>query len=190
MPRIPSRSAIFLHMSEFLELKKLPAFSEVMATGPEIQLLTGDRAPENFTAVKLTGNAHQFLGVQPVLGRTILPYDIKPNGQAEGVIVLSYRAWQRLFDGNPDALGKTLVLNDTPATVIGVMPPRFGWWTGDGGWLPLPIDLREERSIAPIVRLKPGVSKDVAEQQLQALFVRLAKETPANYPKDGFTTGL
>jgi putative ABC transport system permease protein len=186
----PQQERNFLHMSEFLEVKKLPAFSEVMATGPEIQLLTGDRAPENFTAVKLTGNAHQFLGVQPVLGRTILPYDVNPNGQAERVIVLSYRAWQRLFDGNPDALGKTLVLNDTPATVIGVMPPRFGWWTGDGGWLPLPIDLREDRSIAPIVRLKPGVSKDVGEQQLQALFVRLAKETPANYPKDGFTTGL
>jgi putative ABC transport system permease protein len=186
----PRQERRFLHLSEYQELEKVAAFSEVMATSPEIQLLTGDRAPENFTAVLLTGNAHRFLGVQPVLGRTIQPYDIKPNGQPEPVIVLSYRAWQRLFDGSPDALGKTLVLNGKPVAVIGVMPPRFGWWTGDGGWLPMPIDLHEDRTVAPIVRLRPGISQELAAQQSHALYLRLAKEAPANYPKDGFTSGL
>jgi putative ABC transport system permease protein len=180
----------FLHMNEYQEVKKVSAFSDVMATSPENQLLTGDRAPETFTAVLITGNAHQFLGVEPVLGRTILPSDIKPNGQAEPVIVLSYKAWQRLFDGSSDALGKTLVLNDKRYTVIGVMPSRFGWWTGDGGWLPMPIDLREDRIAFPIMRLNQGVSKDAAGQQLHALFLQLAKDTPANYPKEGFTSGL
>jgi hypothetical protein len=120
---------------EVRQISELPAFSMVMATWPENRVLRLDRAIENFTTVQLTGNALQFLAVDPVLGRPILPSDIS-NGQAEPVIVLSYKAWQRFFQGRPDALGKTLVLNDVAHTVIGVMPPRFGWWTGDGGWCP------------------------------------------------------
>jgi putative ABC transport system permease protein len=188
--RNPQQTRESYHPSEYLELQKLPAFAQVMATSPENQLLTGNRAPENFTAVSLTGNGFQFLGVEPVLGRTILPSDVTAGGQAEPVIVLSYGAWQRLFNGSPDALGKTLVLNDTPRAVIGVMPPRFGWWTNEGGWLPMAIDLRRDGPIFPIVRLQPGVSKTVADQQLQALHLRLARDNPAYYPKEGFTAGF
>jgi putative ABC transport system permease protein len=186
----PKQGRMTYHWSEYLELRKLPAFSGVMATSPENQLLSGDRAPENFTAVLLTPNAFQFLDVKPVLGRTILPSDIRADGQPEPVVVLSYRAWQRLFSGSPEALGKTLLLDDKPQTVIGVMPPRFGWWTGDGGWLPMPADLRTDRQVFPIVRLQPGVSKAVAEQQVQALLLRLARENPRNFPKVGFVAVL
>src|SRR6266550_1464213 len=76
------RGRPFHHSHEYLELVKLPAFSDVMATSPETQLLTGDHAPESFTAVLVTANALQFLGVAPVLGRTILPSDIRADGQA------------------------------------------------------------------------------------------------------------
>ena len=162
----------------------------MMATSPENRLLTGTAAPENFTSVSLTGNGFQFLGVEPVLGRTILPSDIKSNGEPEPVIVLSYRAWQRLFQGSPDALGKTVTLNDTPYSVIGVMPPRFGWWTSDGGWLALRLDPRQERPIFPIARLRAGVTPSVAEQQLHAIHMELAKAHPADFPKEGFTTVL
>ena len=122
----------------------------------------------------------------PILGRTIQPSDIKPDGQAEPVIVLSYKAWQRLFEGSPSALGKTLVLNEQPFTVIGVMPPRFGWWTSEGGWLVLPEDARDNRMAAAIVRLKNGVSQKVGEEQLQALHLRLAELRPDDFPKGGF----
>jgi putative ABC transport system permease protein len=186
----PTRGRANCHLSEYLEIGKLPAVSMAMATAPGNQLLTGDRSPENFTAIAVTSNAFQFLGVPPVLGRTILPSDVKPSGQAEPVVVLSYRAWLRLFNGSPDALGKTLVLDDTPRTVIGVMPPRFGWWTSDGGWLPTAPDLRADRLVFPIMRLKPGISKTVAEQQYGALELRLAHDYPANFPKGGFSASL
>ncbi|HTX39784.1 MAG TPA: ABC transporter permease [Bryobacteraceae bacterium] len=178
------------HLSEYLEIAKLPAVSMAMATSPATQLLTGGRAPENFTAISVTANAFQFLGVAPVLGRTILPSDVSPGGQPEPVVVLSYQAWQRLFDASPDALGKTIVLNDLPLTVIGVMPPRFGWWTSDGGWLPLALDLHADPFVFPILRLKPGVSKAAAEQQYAALEQRLAHDHPGNFPKDGFLAKL
>ncbi|HKE23670.1 MAG TPA: ABC transporter permease [Bryobacteraceae bacterium] len=180
----------FHQMRDYVELKKLPAFAETMATRPDRKLLTGDRPPENFTAVAVTANAFQFLGVAPVLGRTIQPSDVRADGQPEPVIVITYNAWQRLFDGSPGALGTKLVLDAQPFTVIGVMPPRFGWWNNDGGWIVLPEDSRDSRGVAAIVRLNKRVSPKVAEEQLQALHLRLAKERPADFPKDGFRTVL
>ena len=188
--RQPARGFSPYHLRDFLEVQKLPAFSDAMATGPENDLLTGEHGVESFTAVLLTPNAFHFLGVTPVLGRTIQPSDVRPGGEAERVIVLSYGAWQRLFSGSPDALGKTLVLNDIPRTVVGVMPPRFGWWTNDGGWLPMPLTVRDDPMVAPIMRLRPGVSATVAAEQLQALNLELAKAHPVNFPKNRFATSL
>jgi putative ABC transport system permease protein len=174
----------------YVQVTKLPAFAEVMATNPENRLLTGNGSPENFTTVSVTSNAFQFLDVPPVLGRAIAPSDVHANGQPEPVIVLSYRAWQRLFQGSPDAIGKAIILNDVTYSVIGVMPPRFGWWTSDGGWVPALIDSRQERPLFTIARLRPGISKAVAEQQLHALHLELAKAHPARFPTNGFTTVL
>ena len=178
------------YLSEYLEIQKLPAFSSAMATSPSNQLLTGNRAPESFTAIQVTANAFEFLGVPAVLGRTILPADMNSDGQTEPVIVLSDGAWNRLFSRRPDALGQKLVLNDVSYTVVGVMPPRFGWFTNDGGWIPLPIDARATRLVMDIVRLRPGVSKGAAEQQLQALHLQLAQRDPGHFPKEGFRTVL
>jgi len=187
----PQMTGFSMHqMRDYVELKQIPAFSGTMATLPEIRLLTGDRAPESFRAVSVTANAFRFLGVPPVLGRTIQPSDIKPDGQPEPVIVLTFKAWQRLFDGSPACLGRTLLLNDQPFSVVGVMPSRFGWWTDDGGWIPLPEDARDRRMVAAIARLKPGVTPQVAEAQLHTLHLRLAKDRPDDFPKSGFTTSL
>ena len=186
----PQRVRTWHYMREFLDLKKLPALADAMATNPEMRLLTGDRAPENFQAITVTANAFQFLGVAPVLGRTIQPSDVRPGGQPEPVIVLSYKAWLRLFDGSPSALGKRLLLNEEPFTVIGVMPPRFGWYTNEGGWVALPEDARDGHQLATIVRLKPGIAPHSAEEQMQAFHLQLAQTHPGEFPKSGFTTRL
>jgi putative ABC transport system permease protein len=179
----------FYPRREFVEIQKLPAFSDVMATMPESgYLLGGNRSPESFYAVLVSGNAFSFLGVKPVIGRTIQPFDIPPSGQAAPVVVLSYKLWQRLFDGRESALGEKLVLNDIPYTVIGVMPDRFGWFTGDGFWLPMPMDLKDEGGLNVIMRLAPGVTRQVAESQLHALNQQLARATPQNFPKGDFRT--
>ncbi len=177
-------------MRDYVEIRKLPAFRDAMATLPESRLLTGGRGPENFTAPSLTANAFQFLGVAPVIGRTIMPSDIRADGQAEPVIVLSYKAWQRLFDGKDSALGQTMTLNDQAYTVIGVMPPRFGWFTDTGGWLAMPEDARDNRNVLGIFRLREGLGPKTAEAQLQALHLRLADAHPDDYPRSGFTTRL
>lgn len=176
--------------AEVLRMRQVSGLAAVMATIPEGRVLKGDRAPENFTTIQLTGNAFQFLGVDPVLGRAIQPSDVPESGQPERVIVLSFKAWQRLFEGRDDALGKSLVLNEVPHTVIGVMPPRFGWFTDDGGWVPLALDPRNDRGMLPIVRLKPGTSSPAAQEQVHSLHLQLAQAAPNDFPKEGFNTVL
>jgi predicted permease len=74
--------------------------------------------------------------------------------------------------------------------VIGVMPPRFGWYGSESFWLPLSLARADLPWMAPIVRLAPGVSKDAAEEQLRAFHQRLAQERPSAFPSQGFTTTL
>jgi putative ABC transport system permease protein len=161
-----------------------------MATSVQPVLLTGEYAPESLTGVLVTANAFNFLGVPPVAGRTIQPSDIRANGDAEPVVVLSHRLWLRMFEGNPGAVGKTLRLNGRPHTIVGVMPPRFGWWTSDGLWLPLAPIRTDVPWVSAIVRLAPGVTAAAAEQQMHAINRRLADERPDSFPKQGFTTKL
>ncbi|MEP7274479.1 MAG: ABC transporter permease, partial [Acidobacteriota bacterium] len=108
-------------LGAYQEMAKLPAFSDVMATGPGNVLMTGEHAPETFGGIRVSGNAFQFLGVPPLLGRTIQPYDIRPTGDPEMVAVLSFNRWQKL-GGDANLLGKTLRLNEETYTIIGVMP--------------------------------------------------------------------
>ncbi|MET0213007.1 MAG: ABC transporter permease [Vicinamibacterales bacterium] len=177
-------------LDEYRALKELPAFADVMATSIETVLMTGEFAPESFNGVLLSGNAFNFLGVPPVIGRTIQPTDIRPDGQVEPVVVLSHKLWLRLFEGSPTALGTTLRLNNRPHTIVGVMPPRFGWYGSEGFWLALSPTRTDVPWINPIVRLAPGVSPAVATEQLGALNSRLALEKPATFPAQGFTTRL
>ena len=175
---------------EMQEIEKLPAFAEVMATSVRPVLLTGGINPENFYGVYLTGGAFNFLEVKPLIGRTIQPFDIGPGGEPAPVVVLSYGFWQRFFSGDPHAIGRTVTLDDVPRTIIGVMPPRFGWWTNEAFWLPLRTDLRDNSGVAVIMRLAPGVTPHAAEQQMNQLNQRFAAERPEDYPKGQLHTVL
>lgn len=174
-----------LRMTDYVEMAKLPGVASAMATAINQVTLSGGLNPEIITAPLVTGTAFNFLDVPPVMGRGLAPADFLPNGEAQPVTVLSFKLWQRLFNGDPGALGKTVVLDDKPHVVVGVMPPRFGWYTNDGLWLPL-ATLDPTRGVRPIVRLKPGVTTKVAGQQLTGLIREQMQREPGRFPKDGF----
>jgi putative ABC transport system permease protein len=183
------RGAGGFRISDYLELSKLPGVASAMATHYDNATLSGGTTPEVITGVRVSGTAFEFLGVPPVIGRGFTPADIKPNGEAEPVTVLSFKLWQRLYNGDPQVVGRTLMLNERPHAILGVMPPRFGWYTNDGLWLPM-ATTNGERGVSPILRLKPGVTHQVVEQQFLALAQRLAAEAPDRFPKNGFTVRL
>ena len=140
---------------EFLEIQKLPAFADVMATDVHSVLMTSDNSTESFNGVFLTGGGFNFIGVKPLIGRTIQPFDIHADKPAD-VVVLTYGLWRRMFGGDRNVLGKSLILDGVPHSIIGVMPPRFGWWTNDSFWLPMPMDPTDETPINVIMRLNAG----------------------------------
>lgn len=175
---------------EYLAIAKLPEVQDALATGFEEMLLSTSAGPETIRGVGMSGNAFSFLGVSPLLGRTITPQDLRPGGEPEHVVVLSYAQWQRLFAGDRNVIGQTMRLNDEPYTVIGVMPPRFTWFGRESIWRPLSLDPRGNQMVIVRLRLREGVSQVTASNALHGLFMSLAKEVPKNFPREGFNTSL
>ena len=182
-----AREVMPFRVSQYLEIATLPGFSGVLAECQENELLTGGGRSETVHGTLLSSDAFRFLGAQPLLGRTILPDDIHADGSSEAVVVLGYNAWQRWFHGDRGAVGKRLVLNDRARTVIGIMPPRFGWHTDI--WLPLPLD-RYDRAVGLKLRLAGGVSRQSAAEQVHALLTSMAVLDPGSVPQAGFTIRL
>ncbi len=147
-------------------------------------LWTGPAAPESFTGALVTGNTFQFLGIPPLLGRAATPADAKPG--APPVFVLSYKVWQKRFNGDPSIFGKVFTLDSVPRALVGIMPKRFAWWGADL-WIPTTIDPAQTDSNSDFFfmlgHLKPGLTPKAAIPSLTILAHRLSKIYPKLYPK-------
>ena len=100
--------------------------------------LTGAHDPERLDAAGVTIDFFTLLGQVPLLGRTFLAEEGR-RGQ-NSVAILSHGLWQRRFGGDPAVVGRSLVLDSRPTTVVGVMPAGFEYPRGAQLWMPLPID--------------------------------------------------
>jgi putative ABC transport system permease protein len=137
----------------------------------------------SFGAV-VTPNTFDYLGVPPLLGRTISEEDGDPT--ASPVFVMNYRLWQREFGGDPKILGTIFVLNGKPTTLVGIMPLRFNAF-GANFWLPVRPDYMAQGSFLLIGRLKPGVKLQTAGADLDAIAHRMHKPNPSGiFPEDKF----
>ena len=170
--------------AEFLDFKEAStSFEDVVGTLGFGALLNGPEHAEILRGVWVTPNFFDFMGLPPVLGRALVADDGRPD--APPVAVLRHRAWVNYFAGDPDVVGKTIVLNGEPRTIVGVMPPRFTWHAGDV-WIPRRIDAAAVNGQPTVhnlqARLKPGVTTKQAEAQLNLIAARRAREHPAEYP--------
>jgi len=122
------------------------------------------------------------LGVQPLLGRTFTEEEAEIDHPAP-VMVLSHRLWQRRFGGDPGVLGKEVRLSGTNLTIIGVMPPDFRYPLEETEyWVPLGINRFQlqgsARFFAVVARLKPGVSVQQAQAEMDGIGAQLARDFP------------
>ncbi len=146
--------------------------------------LTGRDRPEQINALKLTADMFHLLGVSPVLGRTFTDGEDKPGN--ENVIVLSHRLWQRRFGGDPGLINQQITLDGQSYTVIGVMPKEFQfapfWATRAEMWAPLNlaprINDRGGQSLRIFARLKPGVTREQAQAEIETIRQRLEQQYP------------
>ena len=134
---------------------------------------------------RVTPGTFEFFGLPALHGRAIQPGDYEPG--APPVFVMGHKAWVERFNGDLSILDKTLVLNGAPRTLVGVMPPRFGWYGADV-FIPhkLTHSANESAVSQPywfmLGRLKAGVSIQQAEADLTVIAHRLAKLHPQDYP--------
>ena len=137
----------------------------------------------------VTPGTFEFLGMPALFGRVMQPADYEPG--APPVFVVRYKTWMKAFAGDPQIVNRTFVLNGVARTLIGIMPPRFGW--GDAEmWIPdrpsRAIDTKEYAGAFPrfwflLGHLKAGISKEEAEADLGVIATRLASAYPKDYPK-------
>jgi hypothetical protein len=139
-----------------------------------------------------SGRMFEVLGVDPVAGRLFTPDDDRRGGGPDGsVAVISYGFWQRRFGGAPDVIGRTVTLNQTPYTVVGVTPRGFfGPEVGRQFEIAVPLgteplmklklsslDIRTNWWLHVIARLAPGQTIEQATGALRAVQPRIADET-------------
>jgi len=176
---------------EFLDYQSQNhVFEEVIGGGGEDVLQNTGEGTEQFTGGYVTPNTFQFLGVAPVLGRGLTPDDGKPG--APPVFVMAYKMWLKQHNLDPSVLGRTFILNGTPTTLVGIMPPRFTKNAADL-WRPLALSRSDpdvnRRYFVFQARLKPGITLRQAAADIDVIAHRVAQQYPQNYPKQ-FTVNV
>jgi putative ABC transport system permease protein len=146
--------------------------------------LTGREQPEHLRGLQLTAQMFQVLGVEPVLGRTFAAEEDQPG--RERVVVLSHRLWQRRFGGEAGVVGQQVTFDGESYTIVGVMPADFQfapfWATNAELWAPLNLAPRANdrggQSLRVFARLRPDVTRAMAQADVATIFSRLEQEHP------------
>jgi putative ABC transport system permease protein len=158
-------------------------FDDMAATRQLTFDLTGGGEPEKVYAFGVESNFFSLLGVEPALGRALLPGEDGPDAR---VCVVSHGLWQRRLGGERSAVGRELLLNGERYTVVGVMPRGFQFENaGVDLWTPLALTPaqaadRGAHYLEVVARLKPGVTAAQAEGDLNNISKGIAAADPNN----------
>ena len=161
--------------SDYVELsERQHSYTVIAAFDGSSRTLTGNGPADRLPAVEVTASFFDVLGVAPSSGRGFVPSDAVSGGAP--VVILSNGAWKRLLAGDGSAIGRTLTLNGTPHTVIGILPPGFIFPPRGGVdlWLPLrPSKAQQDRRyfhwLDIVARRRADVTAAQAHQELQAI---------------------
>ena len=145
--------------------------------------LTGSAEPERIRSAIVSPEFFPTLGIQPILGRTLLPGEDQPGKDLS--VVISRRLWQRRFNSDPAVVGRTVDLNGKSFTVVGVVAPAAGLpgLSDDTElWAPVSqgvaLTARRAHYLNVIARLKPGVGREQAQAEMDRLAAALSRQYP------------
>jgi predicted permease len=162
------------------------SFTEIAAystLNPEMVSLVADGRAQQVHRVLASGNFFPLLGITPMIGRAIGEQDNQP--ESDHVALLSASAWDRYFGRDPGVVGRSINLNGSAFTIIGVLPVGADYPSEGEVWLPLSLldqGTRASRvwhSVKVLGRLRPGVELPEARADMQAVSARLAAAYPA-----------
>jgi putative ABC transport system permease protein len=208
--RDPSRLAMLLHNNTkenkpqdflayqtFLDLREQnKSFIDLAGITPVWRFGLGtEEGRETLQGYYVSASFFSLLGVEPIQGRSFLPDEDKQGGKP--AVILSYRLWQRIFEGRADALGKDIDVDGQSTPVVGVLPPDFKFGGEGDLWMPLGQNYffargsRTVRVVSAVGRLAPGVTLSEAYVEAQAIAARLAQDHPdSNAGLDAYVSEL
>jgi len=179
----------YLSYPSFLDFQKqADTFSDLFAYQMDLGGLSADGKGNQFLFSYVSGNYFSALGIKPVTGRFFLPGEGEKPG-VDSILVLGYSYWQKKFGGDPGVVGKQVLVDGKPVTVVGVVPQKFrGMYslTEMDGYVPLSMTTTDEswsdrgqRGLTVLGRLKPRVTLAQAEASVKVITDRLAGQYPA-----------
>jgi putative ABC transport system permease protein len=168
------------------------SFDALALSREEQQTLTGIDRAERIRARRVTGNFFRVLRVQPARGRTFEETDDRPAADAKAVVTDAF--WRSQLGSDPAIVGRVLTLNQTPYTVVGVLPAGFQYLRPHDVFLSMGpvagsrvlLDRGNHNGFNAVGRLRPGVSVQAADQELR----RIAADLEREYPDTNTTIGV
>jgi putative ABC transport system permease protein len=180
----PGMTRFAVSAANFLDWQKQNHVFDQMAliSGTSFDI-TGAGKPESIRASTVSPDFFSVLGVEPLHGRVFLPEENNPGQNHE--VILGYKFWQTHYASDPNAVGKSINLDGEPHTIIGVMGPKMVKPGFAQIWVPLALTPKEaavrgEHHFLSIARLKPGVTLEQAQAEMNTISQRLEEA----YPED------
>jgi predicted permease len=168
------------------------SFSDVFAYRVTLSAVAADNKADHCLISRVSSNYFSALGVRPAYGRLILPTEGRTPA-ADPIMVLGYSYWRKRFGGDPEIVGKKVVINDHPFTIVGVAPREFhGTFAvlDMDAYVPFSAEMSEDpgnpmantwtsrgsRTLTIMGRLKPGVTIKEAQASLNVLAQRISEQ--------------
>jgi predicted permease len=143
---------------------------------------TEDGRPQNAVALQVTGSFFSLFGGEPIQGRTFGDEESGPSPRKLAVVSRSF--WEEHLGGAPDVRGRSLVLDDEPYEIVGVMPAGWAPLVDADLWIPLPLAPdpahRSNHDLDVVGRLAPGATLASAGKDIRAVAAELGREFPAS----------
>jgi predicted permease len=150
------------------------------SSGYGANLSDGTSTPERYSGNRMTANSFALIGQAPELGRDFTAADEAPD--AAPVAIIGYSIWKNRYGGDRATVGRVVRINETPTTIIGVMPEGFRFPVQADLWQPLvpssDRERRQSRGISVFGRLADGVALQDASREMNLIATRLQKEYP------------
>ena len=190
----PDRLVVALHgptasgplsPADYMDYRKDARGFERLAAAQAWGFTLGDgERPERITALQVSADLFDLLGVPPLAGRTFVEGDDQSG--RDQIIVLGHALWQRRFGGDRSVIGRSIPVDGKPYVVVGVMPATFRfapfWITRAEAWVPLSLERRRDdrggRSLRVFGRLKDGVTIGQVQAEMTAIAARLERRYP------------
>ena len=180
----PGMATFAISPANFLDWQKQNHVFDKMAlySGANFDL-TGAGKPEAISASPVSADFFSVLGVEPIHGRVFGAEENNPGQNHE--IVLSYKFWQSHYGADPAAVGRTINLDGEPYTIVGVMGPAMNKpgiaqvWTPKA-FTPAEAAVRNNHNFLAVARLKPGVTLEQAQAEMNTISQRLEQTYPAD----------